>query len=610
MPAAVITRLDGEQLARGLRAGIHRLLLQQEHLDRINVFPVADGDTGTNLAITLRAVLPVLQDSPPAHAGQLLTRAADAALDGARGNSGAILAQFLLGLGDRAGQLSALSVAEFADAMQGGADYAREALSEPRDGTILSVLQDVGAELRALAAHGVGDFAALLRPALARAQRSLEATRDQLEVLKRANVVDAGAAGLVLLLEGLSAYLDSGELDESAIVLATLPDGRDAAGGDAALEHRWCTECIVAGTAIDRRHLRERLAALGSSLVVAGTQAKARIHVHVSDPQAVFALAAEYGLVSAEKADDMRRQQASTLHARRRRVAIVTDSAADVPEEELERLDIHLVPCRVHFGERCFLDKVTLGPAEFYRLLATCPQPPTTSQPPAGDFRRLFEFLASHHASVLSINLTGRVSGTRQAAESAAARVAARDRVVVIDSRNGSAGQGLIAMYAAECADAGMDAAAVVAAVRAILPKTRSYACLSTLDHAVRGGRVPPIARTLARLLRLSPLLATFPDGRLGIGGVLFGHANLTAKFARFVGRRLDRRRRYRLIVGHGDAPAAGQQLLELLTLGRANIERAWLLPLGTALGVHGGPGMLIVGLQEYAGPPAAAAAA
>lgn len=605
MSTAVLARLDAVELDRALRAGIHRLLQRQEHLDRINVFPVPDGDTGTNLALTMGAVLAVLRHSTFDHVGRLLTAVADAALDGARGNSGAILAQFLLGLGDRVGHLKELTPAEFADAMQGGARYAREALADPREGTILTVLQDVAADLKAFAATGVADFRALLGHALARAQVSLAATREQLEALQRAGVVDAGAAGFVTLLEGIADYLTTGRLDESDVVFSLAPVEPESSGGEACLEHRWCTECMVSGADIDRRALRERLMSIGSSLVVAGTLRKTRVHVHVADPREVFRIAAAFGAVSAEKADDMQRQQESTLHARRRRVAIVTDSAADIPEDELERLDIHLVPVRLHFGEQGYLDKVSLSPEEFYRMLATHPQHPKTSQPPAGDFRRVFEFLASHHDAVVSVNLTGQASGTRQSAESAASRVSARERVTVVDSANASAGQGLVAMYAAECADAGMDAAAVVAAVRAVLPRTRTWAYLPTLDYGVRGGRVPAIARTLANLLRLSPVLATFPDGRVGIGGVLLGRSRRVQKFTRFVGRRIRADRRYRLIVGHGDAPAAGQALLDALLGAHPSIERGWLVPCGVALGVHGGPGFLVVGLQEYTAPVA-----
>lgn len=602
MPDAVIARLDAVELSRALRAGVHRLLQRQEHLDRINVFPVPDGDTGTNLALTMGAVLGVLR-RPADHAGRLLTDVADAALDGARGNSGAILAQFLLGVGDRAGHLEALTPVEFAAAVEGGARYAREALAEPREGTILTVLQDVANDLGRVAGSSAADFRQLLAHAVERARVSLEATRTQLDVLSKANVVDAGAAGFVELLEGFSAYLVSGELDESDVRFDAAPAEPESAGGESCLEHRWCTECLVSGEAIDRRQLRERLAAIGSSLVVAGTQRKTRVHVHVEDPRAVFRIAAEFGRVSGEKADDMQRQQESTAHAARRRVAIITDSAADIPDEELERLDIHIVPVRLHFGDRGFLDKVTLGPEEFYRMLETSQVHPKTSQPPAGDFRRAFEFLASHHDAVVSLNLTGVASGTRQAAESAASRVSARERVTVIDTLNASAGQGLVAMYAAECADAGFDVESLVRAVRAILPRTLTFAYLPTLDYGVRGGRVPAIARTMAKLLRLSPLLAIFADGRVGIGGVLFGRQRPIEKFARFLGRRIDPTRRYRLIVGHGAAPADGQALLDLLRTRHGNIDQGWLVPSGAALGVHGGPGFLAVGLQDYIPP-------
>jgi hypothetical protein len=145
--AATLEQLDGPQLADALRAGIYRLFARTDHINKINVFPVPDGDTGTNMSMTLSAVLPALDREPPRHAGQLLTKIADAALDGARGNSGAILAQFLLGVGDRVGHLERLDAASFAAAVRVGAAYARDALTQPREGTLLTVLTDFAAEL-------------------------------------------------------------------------------------------------------------------------------------------------------------------------------------------------------------------------------------------------------------------------------------------------------------------------------------------------------------------------------------------------------------------------------------------------------------------------------
>jgi DegV family protein with EDD domain len=296
----------------------------------------------------------------------------------------------------------------------------------------------------------------------------------------------------------------------------------------------------------------------------------------------------------------MQRQQ-HTAHSQDRRVAIATDSAADIPDEELDRLDIHMVPVRVHFGDRSYLDKVGITSTEFYDEIARGGVAPKTSQPPPGDFRRQFEFLASHHSAVISINITSRVSGTCAAAQTAAARTASHGQVTVIDSGNVSAGQGLITMYAAECAAAGYDAGRIVAATQAILPKTRSFGVAGSLEYAVRGGRLPRWVKRVADALRVMPVLHNDKQGKVSPGGVLFGRRDLKRQFARWVRRRMRDDVTYRLLVGHANCEADGQWLLQALTL--PNVSYAKLVPIGSALGAHGGPGMLVVGLQEYEKP-------
>ena len=601
--AVIAERLDGLRINRALKAGIARLLSRQEHLNKINVFPVPDGDTGTNLALTMRAVLGSLQKAPDDHAGKTLTRVADAALDGARGNSGAILAQFFLGLGDRLGHLGRVGPDEFADGVRGGADYARDSLSEPREGTILTVLTDFAQEVHAVQREGVRDFAALLRRGVTAARASLARTTFQLEALRKANVVDAGAQGFVELIEGMTDYIASGSQDDPAVVVPALAESELAettAGAAEDLAHRYCTECVVTAERVDRRHLREQLSALGSSLVVAGLHNKVRVHIHVNDTAEVFRVAARFGTVSGEKADDMQRQQ-HAAHAAGRKVAVVTDSAADIPDDELDRLDISMVPIRVQFGERSYLDKVGITAEEFFAEIARNPAHPKTSQPPPGDFRRQFEFLATHFESVVSVNLSRRVSGTCGAAEAAATRVSTHGKVTVIDSLNASLGQGLVAMYAAECAQAGYDAARVIEATRAIVPKTQTFGLVGSLEYAVRGGRVPRWVKNTADRLRLMPVLHATRDGRVTAGGVLFGRERLKEKFARFVRRRMRGGVPYRLLVGHANCEADGQWLLDALAADNVVYRR--LLPCGTAFGVHGGPGLLVVAFQEYEPP-------
>jgi len=598
MPAPVL-ELDGGRLSRLLRAGIRRLIADQEHLNKINVFPVPDGDTGTNMALTMGAVLSSLKQRKDDHAGSTLTRIADAALDGARGNSGAILAQFLLGMGDSAGPHQALSTSQFATAVTAGAAYARDSLTEPREGTVLTVITEFARESARLAGGGIKDFFGLFSRARDAARRSLKGTSGQLAVLREAGVVDAGAQGFVDLLEGMTDHLEQGvDLEPPDVVAATLDANEAAAGEMQDLTYRYCTECTVTGAAIDRRKLREDLSSLGGSLVLAGTTRKAKVHIHVNEPAAVFKTAERHGEVSGQKADDMQRQQ-HAAHARDRKVAIVTDSVADIPEETLEQLDIHVVPLRVQFGEHSYLDKVGLSPEEFLEELVRNPTHPKTSQPPAGDFRRQFEFLASHFQGVVSVNVTSHVSGTYNAALTAAGRVQTHGRVDVIDSLNASIGQGLLAIYAAECAARGLDVAEIVTRTRAMIPLTKTYALVGSLDYAVRGGRVKPAVKSLANLLRLSPILMNHPDGRVAPGGTLFGRSHLLEKFVRYIVKRMDPAKTYRIGVGHANAAALGQKALDRMQRLHPAIRSSFLMPVGSALSVHGGPGTLVVGVQE-----------
>ncbi|TDJ36004.1 MAG: DegV family protein [Gammaproteobacteria bacterium] len=598
-----IRYLDGQRLRRALTAGIHKVISRQEHLNRINVFPVPDGDTGTNLAFTLTAVLRETEGQESANVGESLTGIADAALDGARGNSGAIFAQFLQGVSDASEGEAVMDTAGFCQALKEGAEYAEEAMAEPQEGTILTVMRDFAQEVRSQVASGVHDFKELVERGFERAKRSLANTPKQLAVLEKAGVVDAGAQGFVDLLEGILDFIRSGTVVEVRTVVE--PDDGDhipLIGMNEELLHRFCTECVVTGNAVDRRKMREALMKLGaSSLVIAGSKQKVRVHVHVDMPDAVFRTCEEFGSVSSHKADDMRRQT-DTVHVNRGGVAVVTDSGADIPGEDWERLGLHMVPVRLHFGERSYLDKVSLTPREFYRELEHNPLHPKTSQPAPGDFRRLFQFLASHHDAVISINVSGALSGTCQAAAGAASRVDP-ERVHVVDSLNASTGQGLLVTYAAEAARAGMEAEDVIRLVEAMRPWTTTYAVIPDLSWAVRGGRVARSKKVLADMLYVTPILTNTPEGLLKAGGGFFGKSNITRRFAHWTMRRLQPDKRYRLVVGHCNAEGAGQELRDMLADKVRNADSVSLTDAGPAVGAHAGPGSLVLGVQEYVEP-------
>ena len=598
--STVSNHLDGPAFAAALVSGINRVIADQDFLNRINVYPVADGDTGTNLTLSLGAALEILQQYDDKPLSSLLASIADALLDGARGNSGAIVAQFFQGVSDSSGDLTRFTPYTFGKAIRQGSDYAHDALSNPEEGTILTVIAAYADALaNEISKAGNAGFATVLTNALPALEDSLARTTGQLDVLRKAGVVDAGAKGFVDLITGMHDFIVHGRITEQPDLSLLHSDEVliSAAGSQDVYEYRFCTECIVTGTDIDRRKLRERLVALGDSLVLAGTKRKAKIHIHVNDPTAVFDIGRRFGAVSAEKADDLHRQQHSS-HDSSRRFAVITDSAADIADEDLERPDIHMVPCRIQFGERGYLDKVSITSAEFFAELERNPNHPTTSQPAPGDFRRQFQFLASHYPDVLSINLTGAASGTLEAARSAAGRTNAPGRIHVINSLNASLGQGLLAVFAAECAASGVPVETAIRSVQALIPRTRSYAILNNLDYAVRGGRIPKWVRTVARLLRVIPIIRTTPDGKIRLSGFFFGKHKRIEKFALHVARREGRQGCLNVAIGHATSPADARELERKLRERLPCITRLTTTELGAALGAHGGPGTLVIGTQ------------
>lgn len=583
-------------LRHALMVGVAQVLAERDLINRMNVFPVPDGDTGSNLCFTLLSVRDSLCATRDKHVGNLLRGVASASVDGARGNSGAILAQYLHGLSESLIDASRLDLSSLAEAANLGAVQARQAIAQPVEGTMLSVMVAFSTSLRECGAQGVHDLHAGFTRALAASREALANTPRQLAVLRKAGVVDAGAHGFVSLLEGIGRYLsDRRALRES--IHASVPASNQAMRTEESdAEHRWCTECVLSAVAIDRAEVRVALDRLaGSSLVMAGTREKLRIHMHVCDPALLFDTLSAFGDVRSRKADDMHAQQRATQTSTT--VAIVIDSAADVPPEVFERLPLHMVSARINVGDVDYLDKVSLSSADFYALLRNSSEPVRTSQPPSGDFRRLFEFLLSHHDEIVYVGLSRSLSGTLQSGEIAAATLGPRVRV--FDTGNVSGGEGLLAVHAAERARSGVDAAGIVAELETLRPHTRTFAYVRDLQSAVRGGRIPAWTLPLTRWLRLVPIAAVCNrDGRLHVRGVTIARATLASRFVRRALRGLDRKARWRAQVMHCDNPAEGLKVRAALIEQLPGVECSVLFDAGSAIGAHAGQGAVVLSLM------------
>ncbi|PKN82084.1 MAG: hypothetical protein CVU47_04445, partial [Chloroflexi bacterium HGW-Chloroflexi-9] len=305
-------RVSALQVREAFRVAAEWLSANRDGINAINVYPVPDGDTGTNMLLTWRAALAAASEDS-SHAGEMLAGCSRAALLGARGNSGVILSQMIRGLAEAASGLEELDAAAIVAGLRAASVTADEAVSAPVEGTMLTVLRDAAgaAEATLAEAHGIRS---VLNAAVAEAYASVERTPLLLPRLREAGVVDSGGLGVAVILEGLARGLDGKPLPLT--IRATATARVDVAGLDHE-GHGYCTEFVVAGPGIDRRALQEELASLGGeSILVVGDARTVHVHVHLPDPGPGISAGVRYGEVTAVKVDNMQEQHEDWLRGR------------------------------------------------------------------------------------------------------------------------------------------------------------------------------------------------------------------------------------------------------------------------------------------------------
>ena len=345
-----LATLDAPAFRDLVLAGAGCLEANADAINALNVFPVPDGDTGLNMTLTLRAALDA---TPPdaASVGEASAALARGALLGARGNSGVIFSQFLKGLAAALADNDVADGPAVAAALDAAADAGYEAVGNPVEGTMLSVMRAAGGA--ALASDANAGAAETLRDALAAAERALARTPEQLPVLKEAGVVDAGGQGVVAFLAGMAARAAG----EDADYRAALPDGAASSAASASvsrdfLEHTeeemygYCTQFVVQGEGLDPAALRERVMAVAASTVVIGDDRVVRVHAHAEDPGPLLSIGAAAGALSrvdivnmdAQHQDFMTRHgyEAAPARAKRDRAAFAVVPVA--PSEGLARI--------------------------------------------------------------------------------------------------------------------------------------------------------------------------------------------------------------------------------------------------------------------------------
>ncbi len=301
-----VTVLDGPAYAKFITAGSYFVRKYRQVLNDLNVFPVPDGDTGTNMYLTVRQAAIEAGKVRDAPLSGVAEAAAAGSLMGARGNSGVIISQMLRGFAHHVRHRSEIDTFVLATGMREAVQAARQALVRPVEGTILSVADAAAEAAYRLALHE-NDFYRLCNGVLRAANEALERTPEQLPILKEAGVVDAGGAGFVYFLEGVLRFLPENKVRATAFPRRPLRQ-RVFTPQQHVGERKFCTEFILEQARCSPFELREALQARGDSLIVAGEMPTLKVHIHTDDPEAVQGLASKHGSLTRVKVDNMEQQ--------------------------------------------------------------------------------------------------------------------------------------------------------------------------------------------------------------------------------------------------------------------------------------------------------------
>ncbi|MFS0879944.1 DAK2 domain-containing protein [Metabacillus niabensis] len=321
-----ITTLDGTRFAEMILQGANHLSKNAKYVDALNVFPVPDGDTGTNMNLSMTSGAKEVRSNPSAHIGKVGVALSKGLLMGARGNSGVILSQLFRGFSKAIETKSTITSVEFAAALQAGVDTAYKAVMKPVEGTILTVAKDA-AKAAVLAAENEPSIDKLMEITLKEAEKSLKRTPELLPVLKEVGVVDSGGQGLVFVYAGFLAVL-KGEQVSNAVELPSMDElvnaehhkGVQGHINTEDIEFGYCTEFMVrfeeGKTPFNEETFRNDLSQFGDSLLVIADDELAKVHIHAEYPGEVLSYGQKYGNLINMKIENMRKQHTDIVGER------------------------------------------------------------------------------------------------------------------------------------------------------------------------------------------------------------------------------------------------------------------------------------------------------
>jgi hypothetical protein len=590
-----VPHINGKFLYYAFIAGGNQILQNQIEINRINVFPVNDKDTGTNLASTIRSVIDNIK--PHKSYKTTLNNIADAALIGARGNSGVIFAQFLHGLNRETLNKPIITLPEFAESVNKSIPYIYEAIANPVEGTMLTVIKEWSDFLNTKT-EAIYDFKNVIFDSIVVLEKSLTETTLKLKALNKSGFVDAGAKGFVLFIKGIIDFLKTGNIRNLPVVkIENVPLIHSEGITDGEIKYRFCAEAIIKNANISIKELQNILCRSGNSIVVAGSESICRMHIHTNHQAELFHQLKEIGTITYQKVDDMVRQQ-ETVIKRKWNIALLTDSTCDLSQELIDFYQINVVPLNLFFGDSHYLDKVTIQPNQFYDLLETHAEFPKTSQINEQAFTNIYSHLASHYDAIVAVHLTSQFSGTFANSVKAGERISKEFNkpVYVIDSKNLSGALGLLILKTAQRIESGESVESIVESLEKDVTQSKIFVSVRDLKYMIKGGRVSKPKGLIASAFGLIPIISMDKNGKSLLFGKTFSQEASLNKIYKQIKKICIGQTVWNYIILHAHNPDGAEKAQEKM-VAITGLKPISVVDISPVIGMHAGNGAIAISL-------------
>ena len=589
-PEKVVTELQPDDFKKMMIAASKKIVFHQEEINKINVWPVADKDTGYNLAATLLGVEGVISQKDYPNFRELTKDIKEAAMVNARGNAGMIYTGYLIEVLDRIKHLETIDAFHLALAMRRGIKAARTSIAEPVEGTILDTIRAAGQTAFEITKEKKEkNIIKVLEEAQKLSEVALKETKEKLQALKENDVVDAGALGFVKILEAWIESLKGIEITSKIEV--TTPITQPAA--EEKLKSRYEVVLSFRKTSeIEIEQLKKELSLLGDSLDIVELEGKIKLHIHTNQPEKIQEKFKDFPEVEF-RIEDMEKQLKKT---KKKSLGLVVDEIADLPKAIIDEYEIEEVSFTTRFPDGEIITSEEIYSKMREAIIAGRPLP-TTSAPSFKEFFSVYQKVLEKFEKILVITVSSKLSGTYSSARIARSIFKKPEKlnIYVFDCNTAEVAEGLVAIRAQELISQGKDLDEIVEELKKFCPKITLLASINDFRYVVQGGRLklPKIFIKPASLIQKIGIqfLIELKNGKVKFCGISFGKNRAKILTEKISKQKKDKE--IRVAIADADAKEEAEDLKKELEK-ISGVKVLFVSSVSPVVGTHTGPGALL----------------